>query len=84
MEIIHTNEYERISDFALITVISMYLPIEALERDPKYAPKVFFIFKRSEELDHLIEAYWKGDLRVEPQAFFTQQKNIKSRIYGDH
>ena len=40
-----------------------------------------FIFQNSAGLQEGVNAYWRGDLRVEPQAFFNQLKTLKARIY---
>lgn len=40
-----------------------------------------FIFKNSAALEEIIDDYWRGKLKVEPQAYFNQLKNLKARIY---
>lgn len=40
-----------------------------------------FIFSDSAELKEAINQYWRGELRVEPQAYFNQLKTLKARIY---
>ncbi|OGH23827.1 MAG: hypothetical protein A2629_00075 [Candidatus Levybacteria bacterium RIFCSPHIGHO2_01_FULL_41_15] len=74
------NNSYKCSDLALATVISLSYPIEAIDRlNPR---KAEFIFKRDDGLDTLIENYWRGELRVEPQTYFNQLRIIKSRLYG--
>jgi hypothetical protein len=68
------------SDLAQVATLAMYFPIEAMDRGK--SGKVSFFFKRSAELDVLLEEYWRGDIQVEPKAFFNQVKIIKSRLYG--
>lgn len=75
-----SNSYST-SDLALATTISLFYPVEALDRQNPH--KAQFLFKRNEELDQLIEAYWKGELKVNPAAYFQQLKIIKSRLYGE-
>jgi len=73
------NDYYSTSDLALATAISLWYPIETIDKtNPN---KNVFLFKRDENLDQLIESYWKRELKVEPQAFFNQLRNIKSRLY---
>ena len=76
------NNYYSTSDLALATAISLWFPIEAIDKttDPH---KAIFLFKRNENLDRLIEAYWRRELKVEPQAYFNQLKLIKSRLYSE-
>jgi len=70
----------RTSDLALATTISLFYPIEAIDKqNPR---KAYFVFKREEGLDELIEKYWKGELRIEPKTFFNQLRVIKARLYG--
>lgn len=67
------------SDLALVTTLSLFYPIESVERTS--SDKAMFLFRRAEGLDELIEAFWRRELNVEPQAYFTQLKIIKSRLY---
>jgi len=42
-----------------------------------------FVFKHSKKLDELVEKYWRGKIKVDPQKFFGQLKTIKTRIYAE-
>lgn len=75
------NNYFSSCDLSLVTTISLYYPIDCLDRS--CPPKVLFLFKRDSDLDKLVEAYWKDELRISPQTFFNQLKIIKARIYGN-
>jgi hypothetical protein len=82
-EILPENEWFRHQDICLIsTLISCYgYVVEAIDRqDPQ---KVVFSIKRDEKLDELIQNYWTNQLLVEPKAFFSCLKNLKTRIYND-
>ena len=73
------DNYYRTSDFALITTLSLFHPICSVDKtDPKRA---LFAFKRDKNLTELIESYWQGELKVDPQKFFNQLREIKNRIY---
>jgi len=68
------------SDLCLATVISLSHAIEEVDRgNPRRAE---FLFKQSADLNQLIDEYWKGTLRVEPQKFFSQLRTVKARLYG--
>lgn len=69
------------NDLSLATIISLFYPIEAIDKSNPY--KVVFIFKREEGLDRLIESYWRREIKTEPQALFYQLKAIKTRLYGE-
>ncbi len=75
------NNYYTTSDLALATAISLCFPIDVIDKqNPR---KVSFLFKREEKLDELIEAYWKRELKIEPQQYFNQLKAIKARLYSE-
>ncbi len=76
-----TTDYYSTSDLALVAAISLYFPLEAIDRQNPH--KALFLFKRQEQLDQLIESYWRGELQVEPQNYFNQLKNIKARLYSE-
>ncbi len=77
-----TDEHFSSSDLALVTTLSLFFPIEAVDR--VRPNKSFFLFKRQEQLDRLVEQYWRGEIRVEPQAYFAQLKTIKVRLYSSN
>jgi len=80
MTVNHNENYYKTSDLSLATSLSLFSPIESTEIvDNK---KVLFVFQKSQELDKLIAMYWRGEIRVEPQQFFSQLKVIKTRIYS--
>lgn len=75
------NDYYPTSDLALATAISLYYPLEVVDRTNPY--KAQFLFKRDESLDQFIESYWRGELKVNPATYFNQLKIVKSRLYGE-
>jgi hypothetical protein len=75
------NDYYSNSDLALAAALSLWYPIEAIDRSNPY--KAQFLFKRDESLDELVETYWRGELKVNPQAYFNQLKIIKTRLYSE-
>jgi hypothetical protein len=74
------KDYYTTSDLALATAVSFWYTLESVDKtNPQ---KVVFLFKRDEELDQLVESFWRGALKVDPQAYFNRLKVIKSRIYA--
>ncbi len=73
------NDYYVTSDLACATAISLSFPIEAIDR--QNSRKVEFLFTRNNELDKLVEAYWRCELRIEPQKYFNQLRVVKARLY---
>jgi len=78
-EYLDNNDYYVTSDLALAATISLWYPLEAIDRTNPY--KSQFMFMRSENLDELIEAFWRNELKVNPLAYFNQLKNIKTRLH---
>lgn len=74
------NEIFETTDLAIIIVLTLKdFPIERLDRtDPR---RVKFVFKKNEELNQVIEDYWKGKIKVDPKRFFQELKILKTRIY---
>lgn len=74
------ENYYKTSDLALATTLSLFCPIESMDRSDPH--RAFFIFKRGKDLDEIVESFWHKKLKIEPQEFFNQLKNIKTRIYA--
>ncbi|HWA51826.1 MAG TPA: DUF5659 domain-containing protein [Patescibacteria group bacterium] len=75
------DEYFFTSDLSLCSTLSLFAPIEFIDRtNPQ---KIEFAFKKNEELDKLINQYWRKELRIEPIAHFNQLKMLKSRLYEE-
>jgi hypothetical protein len=74
------HEYLKVSDLCLATTLALYSPVESTEFvDNK---KVLFVFLKTQDLSRLVDLFWRGELREEPQQFFNQLKVIKTRIYS--
>ena len=81
LKTLKTDDYYSTSDLALATAISLWYPIEAIDKTNPH--KATFLFRRDEKLDELLELYWKRELKVEPQLYFQQLKAIKTRLYSE-
>ena len=81
-ETINEKELYRTADLALASAIFLYYPVEAIDRGLN-SRKAYFLFKRDTELDELVESFWRGELKVEPQAYFQALRTIKARLYGE-
>jgi len=80
-EYVKVTVFFKTADLALATTISLWYPLDCIERTSN--SKVIFLFKKDKPLDELVQAYWRKELEVEPQAFFTQLKFLKTRIYEE-
>ena len=78
---LNANNYYSTSDLALATALSLFYALETIDRtNPR---KAQFLFKRDENLNQLIENFWRGQLKVNPIVYFNQLKMIKARLYGE-
>jgi hypothetical protein len=76
---IMTNDYFYTHDLGLATAISIYFPLEAIDRSNP--AKAEFLFKKEEGFDQIIEAFWQRQLQIDALTYFNQLKIIKSRLY---
>lgn len=76
------NNETIIKDLSL-AVTAFTLGHSILRIDKLTHTKSQFIFKKSIELEKLIEAYWNNSLKVSPLDFFNNLKTVKSRLYGN-
>lgn len=80
----------RTTEFPLaISILYFKIPMEAIDRDPKNPSKLTFVFSRSEELDKIVEKFWKKELSIEPNSYHNASRELKSRmrtssLYGDN
>jgi hypothetical protein len=75
-----SDSFYQSADLSLCSTLSLFIPIDSIY---KVGTKGFFLFKRDDYLDKLLESYWRQELRVEPQAYFNQLKILKSRLYSE-
>ena len=72
------KEYKT-SDLALAAVISLWVSIDRLEKvDTR---KVNFVFPNTEQLQKIVDGFWKKKLQVEPQDYFAAMKQLKNMIF---
>lgn len=75
------NDLYFTSDLSLCTTLSLYLPIEDIDRsNPR---KALFIFRKTPELEKLIDQYFRNEIKVSPQVYFNQLRVIKARLYAN-
>lgn len=67
--------------FLSSVLVSLGFKIEALDRTNK--KRIEFCFQRGKGLDKAIKSYWANELRIEPQFFSANLKNLKNRIYSN-
>lgn len=69
------------SDLTLAATLSlMSIKVyKLLETKPN---QFVFLFKKSDELNELVEKFWSSEIQVEPKVFATELKAIKARIFS--
>ena len=74
------ERYYQTSDLALAAAISLYYPIQSIDKSNQ--KRVIFVFAKDRNFDLYIERYWKGELKVDPHKYFQNLKLLKNRIYN--
>ena len=72
------NQYYTTSYLLLATALSFNFPLFAL--DKSNPNEIQFLFEHSKELDEMVEAFWRKELRFEPIVFEDQRKSLLRRI----
>lgn len=75
------ENYYSTNNLSLATTLSLWYPIENIDRsNPR---KAFFIFRKTPELEKLIDQYFRNEIKVSPQVYFNQLRVIKARLYAN-
>lgn len=76
----YSEEFARVSDFPLAVTLATKFPVLAIDKvDPRRA---CFLFRHTGELDKIVEAYHRRELRIEPQEYHLRSRELKSRLYA--
>jgi len=75
------NDLYFTSDLSLVTTISLFFPIEKIDRSN--IRKAIFIFKKTPELEKLIDQYFRNEIKISPQVYFNQLRVVKARLYAN-
>lgn len=68
-----------VSDIGVVTsAVVCGFQILSTNKDPKNAPRVSFLFKKTKSFEELVEKYFKGELPVDAKTFLTTLRNVKS------
>lgn len=78
-QLLNQKNFYRTSDMALATTLSLFYPIENIDRSNPN--RVSFLFKLDSQLNSFLKKYWQRKIKVDPQQYFQQLKIIKSRLY---
>lgn len=68
-------------NLALAATLYVWYPLEGIVRND--SRKVDFQFPKNQELEKLVDSFWRKEVKVEPLSYFEALKTLKSRIYGD-
>ena len=80
MKIIKENDFFKTTDIAIATTLYCYgYRLDAIDKtNPSRAN---FIFERDVHLDDIVQSFWAHSLKVDPLVFFSELKQIKTRLY---
>ncbi len=77
---INLKNYYKTSDLALAATLTLFFPIIGINKLNSF--KFEFLFRHNEHIQKLIQTYWQGDIKVEPQSYFNSIKRLKNMIYN--
>jgi len=69
------------SDLSLAATLSLFFPL--VEIDKSNGRKAVFLFRKSAELEELVESYFQNAIKVVPRAYYNQLRDIKARLYSN-
>jgi len=76
------QNYYQTSDLSLATTLSLFSPIEEIDRSTN-PRKALFIFRKTPELEKLIDQYFRNEIKISPQTYFNQLRVVKARLYAN-
>lgn len=75
------EHYYQTSDLSLATTLSLWCPIEDIDRsNPR---KAVFVFRKTPELEKLVDQYFRNEIKISPQVYFNQLRVVKARLYAN-
>jgi len=76
------EDTEKISDLGLATLLlTLQFDLVGLERAD--AKRINFLFRRAEGFEKAVSDYWAGaEISVSIQSLFSNQKQLKNRLYA--
>jgi len=70
-------------DFGVtVTLICIGFDLIGTNENTLHPKKVFFIFENTSKLQKAIQDYWDGKLRVDPQKWYAESRNVKRQLWG--
>jgi hypothetical protein len=76
------NDIEKISDLGLATLLLTFR-YELVELERADAKRINFLFRRAEGFEKVVSDYWAGaEISVSIQSLFSNQKQLKNRLYA--
>ena len=73
-----SDKYYTTSYLLLAVTLSFNFPL--FDLDKSNPNEIQFLFEHSKELDKMVEAFWRKELRFEPVAFEDQRRSLLRRI----
>lgn len=77
-ERLNEDEIYRTTDLSCAAAIALWFAPESIDRSNP--SKAEFVFHRNQQLDQLLESYWRGALQVEAISYFNSIKLLKNRV----
>lgn len=75
---IHSDDTVWLTDLGLVATLRLSFPL--VDMDAHDSTRIAFGFSNQPEVQEFIEQYWKKELQVEPQAFYSQLLMTRKQI----
>lgn len=76
------EDIEKISDLGLATLL-LTLQFELVGLERADAKRINFLFRSGEGFERVVNDYWAGtQISVSVQSLFSNQKQLKNRLYA--
>lgn len=70
------------SDLVLASTLSA-LNFQVIDLDRSDESRIGFVFEDTEELQEVVNKFWKEELRLEPLMLFNSMKLLKRRLFSN-
>lgn len=77
--VLKENDILRTGDLSLAATVYLFEPLAGIDKQD--SRRAEFLFERSQELNDLVERFWRGELKVDPRLYFDALRAIKARLY---
>lgn len=77
------EDFYRTEDLGLSTTLyTLNIPLESIERSLNERKVTFVFSNENNNLQQILQQYWRKEIRIEPQTYFQSLRQLKNLIYS--